>query len=126
MDQAAVQRWLDNYIQAWMTYNPQQIGDLFSEDAAYAYGPYQEPVRGREAIVANWLKYRDAPGTYTAQYRPLVVEGNTAIANGRSTYYEADGKTFLREFDNIFLLRFDDDGRCKEFAEWYMEKPKEK
>jgi ketosteroid isomerase-like protein len=125
MDHAAVQRWLENYVQAWNTYDPQMIGDLFSEDAAYYYGPYREPVNGREAIVANWLEYRDAPGTYAGHYRPLVVEGNTAIANGRSTYFEADGKTFKREFDNIFLLRFDDAGRCREFTEWYMEKPKE-
>jgi hypothetical protein len=125
MDHAAVQRWLDQYVQAWKTYDPQLIGDLFSETAAYYFGPYHKPVTGRDAIVANWLENRDAPGTYQAQYRPLVVEGNTAVVNGRSTYFKPDGKTFLREFDNIFLLRFDDDGRCTEFVEWFMEKPKE-
>ena len=125
MDHTAVQQWLDNYIQAWMTYEPQQISDLFSADANYYFGPYHEPVQGREAIVANWLENRDAPGTYAAQYRPLAVEGNTAIANGRSIYYQSDSKTVLREFNNIFLLRFDDDGRCKEFMDWYMQKPKE-
>jgi hypothetical protein len=125
MDHAGVQRWLDSYVQAWMTYDPQQIRNLFSEDATYAYGPYHEPLRGREAIVASWLDNPDKPGTYRAQYRPLVVEGNTAIANGRSTYFEADGKTLLREFDNIYLIRFDDSGRCKAFTEWYMQKPKE-
>jgi uncharacterized protein (TIGR02246 family) len=126
MDHAGVQRWLDNYVQAWLTYDPQQITDLFSEDAVYHYGPYQEPVKGREAIVANWLENRDKPGTYKAQYHPVAVEGNTAVANGRSTYFEADGKTFLREFDNIYVIHFDDNGRCKEFAEWYMEKPKQR
>lgn len=125
MDHAAVQRWLDNYVQAWTTYDPHMIGDLFSEDAAYAYGPYHQPLRGREAIVADWLANPDAPGTYAAVYRPLVVEGNTAIANGRSRYLEADGKILRREFDNIFLLRFDESGRCLEFTEWYMQKPKE-
>jgi hypothetical protein len=124
MDHAAVQRWLDNYVQAWKTYDPQQIGDLFSEDAAYS-SPYYEPTKGRSAIVAEWLARRDAPGTYAAHYFPLVVEGNTAVANGRSTYFEPDGKTFRTEFDNIFLLRLDDSGRCREFKEWYIQKPKE-
>jgi hypothetical protein len=27
-----------------------------------------------------------------------------------------------REFDNIFLIRFNDAGECTEFREWYMQK----
>jgi uncharacterized protein (TIGR02246 family) len=123
MDHAAVQRWLDNYVQAWKTYDSQMIAGLFSEDATYYYSPYAEPLRGRDAIAADWLKNPDAPNSWQAQYHPIMIDGNTAVTNGRSTYFEADGKTVNREFDNIFLLRFDEDGRCREFTEWYMEKP---
>jgi hypothetical protein len=48
----ALQRWLDAYVEAWRTYDPAAIGALFSEDATYAYHPYdggEEVVRGREA-----------------------------------------------------------------------------
>jgi hypothetical protein len=27
-------------------------------------------------------------------------------------------------FDNCFVMRFDNDGRCAEFTEWFMERPK--
>jgi len=124
MDHAAVQNWLNRYVQAWMTYDEQQIGDLFSEDAEYFFNPYSPSIKGRAAIVADWLKNPDAPGTYKAHYHPLVVEGNTAVANGHSTYYEADGKTLRTEFDNIFVIRFDDAGRCVEYRDWYVEKPR--
>lgn len=124
MDHAAVQQWLDNYVEAWKTYDEQQIAALFSAEATYSYGPYHQPLRGRDAIIADWLVNPDPPNSFKASYRPLAVEGNTAVANGRSTYFEADGKTLKREFDNIFLLRFDQAGRCTEFAEWFMEKPK--
>ena len=124
MDHAAVQQWLDKYVEAWKTYDPQAIGDLFSRDALYSYSPYADPLKGRDAIVADWLKNPDAPDRWQAQYRPLMIDGNRAVANGRSIYFEADGKTINREFDNIFLLRFDEDGRCQEFTEWYMEKRK--
>jgi hypothetical protein len=117
--------WLNMYVAAWKSYDPQEIGELFSEDARYYYSPYADPVRGRDAIVANWLENRDTPGTYKAQYEPVAVEGNLAVANGRSTYFEEDGTTFSTEYDNIFLIRFDEDGRCTEFREWYIEKPKE-
>ena len=49
MDRARVQDWLDRYLEAWRTYDPALIGDLFSEDAEYRFHPFGEPVRGREA-----------------------------------------------------------------------------
>jgi hypothetical protein len=123
MERADVQRWLDAYVQAWLTYEPEAIGVLFSEDAVCYYHPYDEPVRGRAAIVASWLEpsLRDTAGTYTAHYEPVAVDGMVAVSNGRSRYFEADGTTQKTEFDNIFLLRFDEEGRCREFREWYME-----
>jgi hypothetical protein len=121
LDHQIVTKWLEDYVSAWKSYNPQAIGELFSENAAYRYNPYDEPVRGRAAIIANWLENRDEPGTYAAQYRPLAVDGDTAVANGRSLYYEADGKTLKKQYDNIFVLRFDDVGRCVDFCEWFMQ-----
>lgn len=125
MDRTAVAEWLNKYVSAWKSYDPEDIGSLFSEDALYYYGPYQEPVRGRDAIVANWLDVegRDAPGTYDANYTPVAVEGNVAVANGRSLYFLEDRTTVRTEYDNIFMIQFDDTGRCIEFREWYMEKP---
>jgi hypothetical protein len=58
-----------------LTHDPAAIGALFAEDATYAYHPYNggdEVVRGRKAIVADWLEERDDPGTWEASYRPLV------------------------------------------------------
>jgi ketosteroid isomerase-like protein len=117
----SVTRWLQDYVAAWKSYDPQAIGALFSDNATYRYNPYDEPLRGREAIVANWLENRDAPNTYAAEYRPVAVEGNTAVANGRTMYYEADGKTFKRQYDNIFVVQFDDEERCTDFCEWFMQ-----
>lgn len=123
-DRASVASWLAAYSHAWQTYDPAAIGALFAENATYATGPYDEPIRGREAIVAAWLENRDAPGTYAGAYEPLVVEGDRAVANGRSRYFEADRVALRTEFDNIFVLRFDDAGRCVEYREWYMQRPK--
>ncbi|HLY31611.1 MAG TPA: nuclear transport factor 2 family protein [Ktedonobacterales bacterium] len=128
IDRASVQRWLDAYVQAWRTYDPAEISALFSEDAAYYYGPYDEPVRGRDTIAQSWVEEgrRDPPGTYDAHYAPLAIESDLAITNGRSRYFQADGTTLKTEFDNIFQLRFNDAGECVEFHEWYMERPRSK
>lgn len=122
MNRQSVQAWLDNYVEAWRSYEPSKIGDLFTEDALYSYSPFDEhdPVRGRAAVVANWLETPDAPDSWEAHYVPVAVEGNVAVAQGCTRYLHADG-TVEREFANIFVLHFDDAGRCARFTEWYMQ-----
>ncbi|MGH9960208.1 MAG: nuclear transport factor 2 family protein [Pyrinomonadaceae bacterium] len=121
MDRKSLQLWLDKYVEAWRTYDPAQIGDLFSEDALYFYSPWDEdsPARGREAIVADWRKEPDSSGSWEARYDPVAVEGNVGVAQGRTLYFQPDG-TVKRQFDNIFVLHFDHNGRCERFTEWYM------
>ncbi len=122
INHATVAEWLNAYVEAWKSYDPQAIGNLFAADATYSYNPFDdEAVRGRDAIVAHWLEYRDAPGTYDAHYEPIAVDGNIAVANGRTHYVEVDDKMPAKVFDNIFVLRFDDQGQCVEFREWYMQ-----
>ena len=123
MDRARVQAWLDAYVHAWKTYDKDAIGNLFSEDVTYSYDPYSVPIRGRAAIVYSWLEQPDSPGTYDGHYEPLLIEGDHAVANGRSRYFEQDGSTLKAEWDNLFVLRFDSEGRCMEYREWYMPRP---
>jgi ketosteroid isomerase-like protein len=112
-----VQTWLDAYVDAWRSYDEAAIRALFAEDATYAYHPYDEPERGREAIVASWLGDRDDPGSWEASYSPALIEGDRVIATGETRYARGD------VFSNLFELRFDADGHCTRFVEWYMKQP---
>ena len=113
MTSEQVQDWLDAYVAAWRSYDHAAIGALFADDATYAYHPWDEPLRGREAIVASWLEDRDAPDSWEARYAPLMIDGDRAIATGETRY--TDGETF----SNLFVMRFDD-GRCADFVEWFL------
>ena len=53
MDRETARAWLDRYIDAWMSYDPEAISALFSEDIAYRYHPHDEPIVGRAAVVAG-------------------------------------------------------------------------
>lgn len=122
MNRDSLQLWLDKYVEAWRTYDPAQIRHLFSEDAVYFYSPFDEEshLRGREAIVDDWLKVPDAVGSWEAHYAPVAVEGNVGVAQGRTRYFDADGSV-KRQFDNIFVIYFNDEGRCTRFTEWFMQ-----
>ncbi len=130
MRRADVQAWLDAYVEAWKSYERDAIEALFSDDVEYRYHPYDEPLRGRDAVVQSWLgegdhpdaSERDAPGTYTAQYAPVAVDGDVAVATGISTYFGEDG-AITEVYDNCFVMRFSADGRCREFTEWFIERP---
>jgi len=118
MDEARFQRWLDDYVSAWQNYDTDAIGNLFSEDAEYRYHPWDEPVSGREAIVRSWLDAPDAAGSWSAEYHPWAIDGENGVAVGVSRYHGADE----REYHNVFLCRFGEDGRCREFTELYLKR----
>jgi hypothetical protein len=122
VDEAGFQEWLDRYVDAWRTYDEKAIAGLFSQDAEYRYHPWDEPVRGREAIVADWLSDRDEPDSWTAEYRPWAIEDDRAVAVGVSRYLTADRAKVDREYHNVFLCRFDADGRCKDFTELFLKR----
>jgi ketosteroid isomerase-like protein len=130
MDHAAAQQWLDRYVAAWKSYDADDIGALFSDDVSYRYHPTDEPVIGRSAVVASWLgeaddesaSTRDAPGTFDASYSPIAVDGEVVVATGTSTYLDEPEGAVTKVFDNCFVMRFDDEGRCREFTEYYQKR----
>ncbi len=124
LDRDAVTGWLHRYIEAWERYDPAAIGDLFTEDAEYRYHPWDDPLVGREAIVADWLADRDAAGSWRASYEPYAVDADRAVAMGWSRYLNEDG-SIEKEYRNIYLLEFGGDGRCSSFTEFFMKVPAE-
>ena len=123
-----VQSWLDRYVGAWKAYDANAIGELFTADAEYRYHPEDEPVRGRAAIVEDWLNpggkpaRRDAPDTFEAAYSPYAVDDDVAVAVGTTQYWaDASRAALVRSYFNVYLLAFDEAGRCRSFTEYYME-----
>jgi ketosteroid isomerase-like protein len=131
VNRAEAQAWLDRYVAAWLSYDANDIAALFSEDITYRYHPYDEPITGREAAVASWLgesesngaSTRDEPGTYAAHYEPVAVDDDVVVATGTSSYRERPDGPIVRMYHNCFVMRFDTDGRCREFTEYYVQRP---
>jgi hypothetical protein len=133
MDRSTAQAWLDAYVEAWKSYDRAQVEALFAEDAIYRYHPYDEGddvLHGRDEIVSSWVEPegnasgRDAEGTYDARYDVYAIDGNRVVATGWSKYFtDASQAKLDRTYDNVFLIEFDDAGRCREFTEYFMKEP---
>ena len=123
-----VQGWLDRYVAAWMSYDPVAIGELFTADAEYRYHPWDDPVVGRDEIVKGWLNpagdatNRDKPGTVQSHYSCYAVDDDRAVAIGDTVYLDTPDGLPIRSYENVWLMEFEADGRCRSFIEYYMKR----
>ncbi|HEX9797426.1 MAG TPA: nuclear transport factor 2 family protein, partial [Anaerolineales bacterium] len=111
-------QWIKGYLAAWTSNQPGEIGALFTEDAAYYTAPYRPGWHGRQAIIDGWLDRKDAPDSWSFEYKVIVEQGDLGVIEGVTTYHDQG-----RWYSNLWLIWFDGDGRCRKFVEYFMQQP---
>ncbi|MPZ89360.1 MAG: nuclear transport factor 2 family protein [Nitriliruptorales bacterium] len=119
MDRPALQTWLAGYERAWRAPGGPALEEaleaLFAPEATYQMAPFEEPYRGLPAIVAMWQAEREGPDeVFTMQAEILAVEGDIGVARLGVRY----GDPVDQIFRDLWIVRFDDAGRCTAFEEW--------
>jgi len=112
MDRDDVMRWVARYEHAWRAGDLDAVVDIFSADAQYRPSPYEDPMIGHAAIRAFWLD--DDDDVFTMDASPVAVEGRDAVVRVEVRY----GEPVRQEYRDLWVLRFDDDGRVEDFEEW--------
>ena len=111
--------WIERYISAWNSNDPREIEALFADDARYYEKPHSEPWVGPEAIAREWIGRKDEPGGWTFEYEVIARDGDLGIVKGTTRYT----KPQKLDYSNLWAVRLDDQDRCTEFTEWWMEIP---
>jgi hypothetical protein len=115
VDRAAVQRWVEGYERAWRTAGTEDLSRLFASRATYQVSPWAPPVEGLEAIGELWEDERDGPDEpFTMTSEVVAVDVDTAVVRVAVAY----GASRAARWRDLWVLRFDDDGRCAAFEEW--------
>ena len=115
MERRDVADWIARYERAWRTPGTDELATLFAPDATYSPGPYAETVTGLDAIARMWEAEREGPDErFTMTSALVALDGHVAVARVE-VHYERDGG---REWRDLWLMRFDGDGRCSAFEEW--------
>jgi ketosteroid isomerase-like protein len=118
MNRSDVERWVESYERAWRTDGTDGLADLFSADASYLPSPWRAPVEGLAAIARFWEGAREGPDEPFTMAREIVaIEGTTAVVRVSVDYGEGEGSPAQRWRD-LWVIRFDDDGRCVALEEW--------
>ena len=123
--------WLERHDAAWRAADAAAIRELFSEDAIYHTGPWDEPwrgipgpFRGRDGIAEGWLAGGIEGERFEIWTDIAAIEGRRAVVRRRLTYFQPDCSVESR-WDTLWVIDFDADGRCAEYQEWYVEAPAE-
>ena len=115
MNRDHVLGWVAAYERAWRTAGTDALGGIFTPDASYRQGPYEEPVLGLAAIAAMWDAERDGPAeVFTMTSEVVAVDGPTAVVRAEVRY----GDPVRQEYRDLWVIRFAADGRCEVFEEW--------
>lgn len=110
MGRADVLAWVAAYERAWREDDVAAVGDLFTDDAVYLRSPYEDPLVGLTAIRGFWSD----PTPFTMDAEVVAVEGADAVVRAEVRY----GGDDPREYRDLWVLRFADDGRAAHFEEW--------
>ncbi len=113
----AVSEWVEGYLEACRTYEPDAILALFTQDARYSTSPFDPPVLGHEAIVDYWLE--DPPEPFTCDWSIVAADNEVAVVDARYQYLDAAGDVD-RVYADIWFVSLDPDGRCRDFREHFM------
>lgn len=120
---------MQGYLRAWKSDAPDDIAALFTEDAAYSPYPWprdREPWTGRDGIVEQWIGRGDSKIRWRFEHEIVAVDGDTAVIKGWTDYDREPGQAAWDEqYANIWIIRFAPDGRAREFAEYWVERPSE-
>lgn len=108
--------WMDGYVHAWTTNDLDAIAALFAPDAIYDPQTSGGEWDGIDEIIDQWIEIGDDPDNWEFQWLPIVETDDLAVVVG-STRYHTPPMTYR----NLFVIRFTEDGLCRDFTEWYIE-----
>jgi uncharacterized protein (TIGR02246 family) len=115
MDRNQLSAWLDRYERAWRTPGTESLAELFTTDATYSTGPYENAHLGIEAIASMWEAERLGPDEeFEMRCEVVAVDGDTGVARVEVHYRPPKE----REYRDLWIVRLDDGGRCFHFEEW--------
>ena len=110
-----VSRWVRAYESAWRTAGIEALTDLFAPDVVYLPSPWAQPLRGLAALSRFWEAEREGPNeVFDLRSEVVAVDGNVAVVRVSVDYEDVTSGSWR----DLWVLRFDAHGRCREFEEW--------
>ena len=112
-------QWLGLYGEAWETRDGEAVARLFTEDAAYHWGPHDAPLTGREAIRGAWSEATGGQRNVRFRHEVLGIDGDRGFVRWWSSFVRR-ATALAVELDGVFVLDFGECGLCSQLQEWWL------
>jgi SnoaL-like domain len=107
--------WIEAYERAWRTPGTDPLAGLFAPGATYSAAPFDEPLRGLDAIAGFWEAEREGPDeSFVLASAIVAVEGDVGVARIDVGYGDPVGQIYR----DLWIVTLDAGGRCTAFEEW--------
>src|SRR5262245_51431638 len=110
--------WLERYKKAWEERDPEAAASLFNDDVNYYETPFGPPARGKDGIRTYWSAATQHQKDIHFTYEIVSAGVNIGVARWSAEYTRVPSEVRAR-LDGVFVLEFDDIGRCESLREWW-------
>ena len=109
--------WFNEFGKAWTERDPHKIANLFSKDVEYYESVFDSPCESWESFLDLWNVVPKNQRDITFEFQVIAAENDLAVANWQvsRTLLAANQKQMI---DGIFVIKLNDEGRCKYFKQW--------
>ncbi len=121
MDYSSFKTWFETLGRAWENRDPHAAAELFTENASYHENPFDEPLRGRPAILRYWTEETQFQEQISFHSEILGVTQDTGFAHWWVSFVRIPSKNRV-ELDGICAIRLNDAHKCFSLREWWHTK----
>lgn len=120
-----VERWWDAFDKAWATQDVEATTALFTKDATYQERWYAEPVTGQDELVEYWRTVARTTTGVRPGHDIIAVVEDMVVARWWVTFHLVDGTDGAGgiALEGIALVDHADDGRARQWREWFDTAP---
>lgn len=110
--------WMEKYGRAWEARDANAAADLYTENGTYQVTPFVEPMQGKVAIFEYWTHVVQTQENIQFGYEILAVTSEHGIARWWASFVIIP-QQLETKLEGIFVLAFDDQGKCTHLREWW-------
>ncbi len=117
--------WLSLYGKYWENGDSKSIRNLFSEGARYYETPFDEPMVGLDTIEQYWSEGAEqAQEDVSFVYSSASISEMVGLSRWQASFIRIPSGVKV-ELDGYLEAKFNDNGLCLEFREWWHRKETE-
>ncbi len=119
MDRNTFDTWIHALGRAWETRDADLAAQQFTEDATYQENPFDDPLRGRDAIRRYWADLPRQQDDISVTFEILDVTAETGVARWMATFTRLPSGDRAR-LDGVLVASFKDGSKqAHAFREWW-------